>query len=243
MAEFPPKDALTPSPQHAAALTALAPGDAPLLIVRRRDGDRTASRMFVQQTAIVGFNVDFGVSLKSKIFYANEGLKSYGLDKFIKYEIRSLDFPLEPEPMHLRDVPDTLRQNRSAVVVLTRPGLQAIYPRIVDLDLIILRGPPIQVEFGLAKDRKDTAESFSIAGVSARMDEAAVSGALAATFAPAEISRDADKGVIRVARGQCDLSDMRGAGVPAEAGAYVRVAILNSWLPLPSPSIRSTCRR
>jgi hypothetical protein len=134
----------------------------------------------------------------------------------------AFELPEKAERVDLRGIPGVLRDQSGTAVVLPREGLQSIFPKIADLDLVARRFPPEEFHVGIPKDHTEGAESFAILGVSGGLDEAAALAAVNEAFAPDEIA-EAGPGTVRAARGACDMADLATAGTQDEVGAYCLV--------------------
>jgi hypothetical protein len=195
--------ASAPSPATAVSLQSLAPGDAPLLLVRRRE-DAPIERAFEQD----------GVNYSSQMREATFGTRYLGDGELV------LDLPKRAQTIELDEAPDLLRMASGAAVVLQREGLATILPRISDLDLVAIRFPIEEYQFGIPKDHTKGAHAFAILGITGGMGKAAALEGLNGAFAPDEIVHDPAGDAIRLSRGACEPARATGPGEAAEIGAY-----------------------
>jgi hypothetical protein len=131
-----------------------------------------------------------------------------------------LDLPERAQTIDLDEAPEVLRLASGAAVVLQREGLETIWPQISDLDLVAIRFPIEEYQFGIPKDHTKGADAFAILGITGGMDEAAALEELNWTFAPEEIVREPAGDAVLVSRGACDPSRATEPATAAEIGAY-----------------------
>jgi hypothetical protein len=192
-----------PGSAMSVSLETLAPGDAPLLLVRRRD-DVPTQRVFAQN----------GVNYRSQV-RQTRSRAHYHRDFELVW-----DLPEQAQTIEVDEAPAMLRMAPGAAVVLKREGLAAILPQIGDLDLVAIHFPTEEYQFGIPKDHTKSADAFAILGITGGMDEGATVEELSQTFAPEEIVRAPAGGGIRVSRGICAPEPALAPGEAAEIGAY-----------------------
>ncbi|MGH6895613.1 MAG: peptidoglycan-binding protein [Geminicoccaceae bacterium] len=192
-----------PSAMQAVTLETLAPGDAPLLLVRRR-GNAPIERVFAPRA----------------VNYASRIGEITGRAHFHRDVELVLDLPERAQTIDLNEAPEVLRMAPGAGVVLQREGLEKILPQISDLDLVAIRFPIEEYQFGIPKDHTKGADAFAILGITGKMDEAAALEELNWTFAPEEIAREPAGDAVRVSRGACDPARATAPATAAEIGAY-----------------------
>jgi hypothetical protein len=206
---FPPEEAENPGPGHATSLASLVPTDARYVLLRRRDDEAPLTRAVVQ---------DDGAGA---VFYSNAMREAAPWSRYLQELGASITFelPEKAERANLREIPGVLRDQSGTAVVLPREGLESIFPKISDLDLVARRFPPEEFQVGIPKDHTHGAESFAILGISGGLDEAAALAAVNEVFAADEIAA-AEPGTVRAVRGACDVPDLSAAGTRDEVGAY-----------------------
>lgn len=218
--EFPPKERDNSGPAYSGLPRTLAPGDSPLLLIRRRDDAKGLERLFVQKSALMDV-LNFKNHMTAKIFYGNKNLEDEGIQGIIKvYTEDSLGFPLDAQSVDLEAVPALIKGQSGLGIVIQRAGLETIYPRIAALDLAAIPFPPIDVNFGMPRDHKETADKFDILGVVGGMGGDKIVETLAANFAAEEIKSDPAAGLIRATRGSCKESELTVPAKAEELGGY-----------------------